>query len=147
MKKGIHIYIMAVVITLCMACTSKSSKQSIHNETNVATTSDTTNMPVVLLDTTGTVKGYQTQQYTIPVTTEGQYTITASSPNTGFIFVLQDANKNNIMDETYPTWTGVLKKGDYTLIVGLMRNSARNTQKEVNYTINVKRDSCNSTIR
>lgn len=94
---------------------------------------------VVVLDTTGTVKGYETCTYTLPVAADGTYTVAVSSENTDFVFVVRDADGNNVTHETYPAWTGKLKKGRYTVTVGLMRNAARKGRNAVRYTVEVKR--------
>lgn len=94
---------------------------------------------VVVLDTAGTVKGYETCTYTLKVAADGTYTVAVSSENTGFVFVVRDADGNNVTDETYPSWTGELKKGTYTVTLGLMRNAARKDRNAVPYTVEVKR--------
>ena len=138
------IFIPALLVILsCAACTGKSSGQASGPQADTVAMSKapSTATPIrVLLDTTETVKGYGTRRYTLPVGTDGTYTVTASSANTGLIFVIQDKDGNNVTEET-PQWTGELKKGNYTLVVGLTRNAARdNEKKEVSYTVKAERE-------
>lgn len=93
----------------------------------------------VVLDTAGTVTGYETCTYTLPVTADGTYTVAVSSENTGFVFVVRDAGGNKVARETYRAWTGKLKKGQYTVTVGLMRDVPRINRNAVRYTVEVKR--------
>ena len=93
----------------------------------------------VVLDRAGTVKGDETCTYTLPVTADGRYTIAVSSENTDFVFVVRDAAGNKVTRETYRAWTGELRKGYYTVTVGLMRSASRKGRNDVRYTVEVKR--------
>lgn len=143
--KKFYCSVFLLFILLCMmACRGRQS-DPVDNLRPNAATAYPHSIPVVapntdLLDTTSAVKGYETQKYRIPVHRDGKYTFTLSSDNPGMIFVLQDTAGNNLIDETSPAWSGELKRGDYTLIVGLMRNAARkNTEKEVKYSFKIER--------
>ena len=91
-----------------------------------------------LLDTTGTVKGDEVKKYKVQVTKEGTYEINSTAKNPGFVFVIQDANGNNVINETNPSWKGELKKGTYTIIAGLTRNAARRSDAEATFKIYMK---------
>lgn len=93
----------------------------------------------VVLDTAGAVTGYETCTHMLPVAADGTYTVAVSSENTGFAFVLRDADGNKVTRETYRAWTGKLKKGHYTITVGLMRYVPRIDRNAVRYTVEVKR--------
>lgn len=142
--KKIITFILPLFVLALMSCSGSDSKQKAASaipETDTLRNGVVVAHPRVSLpDTTGTVKGYETHKYSIPVESNGIYSVTTSSDNTGLIFVIQDAHGNNVVDES-TDWKGELKKGDYTLIVGLMRNAARNNQNnEVKYTIKVERE-------
>lgn len=123
------------------ACSGKRSGQTPERKADTTAVIRPTAAPVYVLDTAGTVKDYETDRYTLPVKTDGTYRIDVASANTGLIFILHDAAGNDTTGETSETWTGKLKKGTYTLIVGLTRNAARSNQgKEVKYTIRAERE-------
>ncbi len=126
-------------------CTEKRSEQTLAIKQDSAIVKNpVARKPVssdVLLDARATVKGYQTRKYLIKPEIDGVYTFSVSSENPGVIFVLQDSEGNDVINEIFPTWTGELKKGKYTLIVGMTRNAARkNMEKEVGFSILVKRN-------
>lgn len=132
------------ILPLCLlagvACTGK------HSARTTEQTTDTTAVvrpaaAVLAIDTAGTVKGYETHTYALPVGTDGSYRIDVTSTDTGLIFILHDAAGNDATSEQGDTWSGKLQKGDYTLIVGLTRNAARkNPEKETKYTVRVERE-------
>ena len=95
-------------------------------------------MRTYLLDTTGTVKGYEVKKYKVQVVKDGTYEITSVSKNLGFIFVIQDADGNNVIDETNPSWTGKLQKGTYTVIAGLTRNAARRSDAQATFELRMR---------
>lgn len=144
--KKLYSSILLLFVLFCaIGCMGKRSEQaSDHKQDSMAVQNPATTVPVsnyVLLDTAATVKGDQTQKYTLSSESDGTYTFVATSKNTGMVFVIQDSDGNNVIDETFPAWTGELKKGDYTLIIGLTRNAARkNMEKEVGFSILVKKD-------
>lgn len=144
MRKRIFIWASVILFLAVVACNGNRTKQPVVQETITETqtvrTAPVTVIPdSILLDTTGYVKGYETQKYTLPVKNDDIYTVTASSKNLGMIFVIQNAGGSNVTDET-SSWSGELKKGNYTLIVGLTRNAARKSlEQEVKYTVRVKR--------
>lgn len=144
--KKFYCSILLLFILLCaMACRGKQS-ESVYNIRPTAGTAYPHSIPVTapntdLLDTAATVKGYQTQKYTLPVHRDGRYTFIVTSENPGIIFSLQDADGKDVINETSPTWTGELKRGDYTLNVGLTRNAAReDAEKEVKFSFKVERN-------
>lgn len=140
MKKWI--FILPLFMLAVVSCNDRS-KQAAVQEQDIETANVTEYAVVtdsVLLDTTGEIKGYETDKYTISVDSPGTYNVAASSENSGLIFVIQDEEGNNIANET-ASWSGELKNGNYTFIVGLTRNAARNNKEnEVAYSIQVERE-------
>ena len=92
-----------------------------------------------LFNVSQTIKGDATDKHTLSVAEDGDYVFNLTSDNNGSIFVIQDSEGNNVIEETYPSWEGNLKKGEYTVIVGLMRNAARKTGAKMDYTLKVER--------
>lgn len=130
-------------IPIFIGCSGQSSKPNATNSSGQAKIEvkqkDAIASQASLPDTTGAVKGYETNKYSISIANNGTYSVKVSSPNTGLIFVIQDSHGDNITDET-SRWEGELKKGNYTIIVGLMRNSARNNlNNSVEYQIKAER--------
>lgn len=88
--RKILIYIFSLGVVLFMACNGSGSK---HKAESSPAEVDTIHSQAiihhpVLPDTIGTIQGYETQKYIIPVQSNGVYSVTASSPNTGLIFVI-----------------------------------------------------------
>lgn len=139
------IFILPLFLLILFACKDRPKQTRVQKE-NAETTARTvpTTVPAnitdsVLLDTAANVKGYETDKYILPVQVAGNYHVVVSSKNLGLIFVIQDAEGNNVTDETN-AWSGELKKGNYILIVGLMRNAARrNEADKVDYSVRVVR--------
>ena len=144
-KKPYSIVLLLSALFFMSGCTEKRAEQTpAIKQDSAIVENPAARQPIpndVLLDARATVKGYQTRKYLIKPEIDGVYTFTVSSENTGVIFVLQDSDGNDVINESFPTWTGQLKKGKYTLIVGLTRNAARkNMEKEVGFSILVKRN-------
>lgn len=144
-KKPYHVILLLSALFFVSGCTEKRSEQTpAIKQDGAIVKNPVATQPVssdVLLDARATVKGYQTRKYLIKPEIDGVYTFSVSSENPGVIFVLQDSEGNDVINESFPTWTGELKKGEYRLIVGLTRNAARkNMEKEVGFSILVKRN-------
>lgn len=142
--KKVYFPILAIFVSFhIISCSDKRSRQiSVQKQDTVTANAPktiTTYPDLVLLDSISAVKGYETHKYIISAGTDGKYSFIVSSDNTGIIFVIQDAEGNNVINETSSEWSGELKRGSYTLIVGLTRNAARkNMNKEVKFSVVVK---------
>ena len=138
MKK---LFVIVGALALMISCTNKKS-----NETTQS--ADTTTVeqqvivpaaPVEVINVSQSLKGDATDKHALSVTEDGAYVFNLVSENTGAIFVIQDSNGNNVIDETNPSWEGNLPKGEYTVIVGLTRNAARKAGAKMDYTLKVER--------
>lgn len=136
-----RIFILPLFLLVLFACKDRPQQTKVEKENTETAfrTPPTIVTDSVLLDTATSVKEYETDKYTLPVRTAGTYRAAVTSKNPGLIFVIQDAEGNNVTDET-GTWSGELNKGNYTLLVGLMRNAARkNEENKVDYSVRVVR--------
>lgn len=139
-----YLPLLSVLVALSViSCTGKQSHPVSGGAADSVALQERKPQPVatdrILLDTTATVQGYETQKYPLTVATDGNYSFVVTSGNTGMVFVIQDAAGNNVIDETSSSWSGELKKGQYTLIVGLTRNAARkNEGKQAQFSVLVK---------
>lgn len=142
-KKMKSLLVVSSCVLLMASCVSKNT----NNATSVQPSDSANNTEAVApqaefspLTFTGDIKGDNTNKHEIKIDAEGTYILEATSANTGLMFVLQDKDGNNIVDESAsPKWTGTLKQGTYTAVVGLTRNAARKANAAANYTLTVKK--------
>ena len=138
MKK---LFVIMGALALMASCTNKKSNDAAQTTDTVVVEQAviTPAAPVEVINVSQTIKGDATDKHTLSVAEDGDYVFNLTSDNNGSIFVIQDSEGNNVIEETYPSWEGNLKKGEYTVIVGLMRNAARKTGAKMDYTLKVER--------